>query len=72
MKELIVDYLLTETENEVEVTMNAMNDLVSTASPEVKPLLQAVISAKVRLVRKEINRLIAEADRIIEEENLRE
>jgi hypothetical protein len=65
MKKFIIDFLLAETEEETEITMNEMKVLLDSSSPEIKIILHAIISAKVKLMTKEINRAIAEADNLI-------
>jgi hypothetical protein len=65
MKEFIIDFLLAETEEETEITMKEMKQLMDSSSPETKEILHAIISAKVKLMSKEVNRAIAEADNLI-------
>ena len=65
MKEFIVDFLLAETEQEVKITMKKMNQLMKSSSPEIKEILHGIISAKVKLMTKEIQKAIEEADNLI-------
>ena len=65
MKEFIIDFLLAETEQEAEITMNEMKVLLDFSGPEIKEVLNAIISAKLKLMSKEVNRAIAEADNFI-------
>jgi predicted phage-related endonuclease len=65
MKGFIIDFLLAETEEETEITMKKMKQLMDSSSPEIKEVLNAIISAKLKLMSKEVNRAIAEADNFI-------
>jgi hypothetical protein len=42
-----------------------MKVLLDSSSPEIKEVLNAIISAKLKLMSKEVNRAIAEADNFI-------
>jgi hypothetical protein len=62
---LVSDYLLAQTEQEVEITMNEMKEAMKIATPEEKILLSEVVSAKNKMVIAELKRAIAEADNLI-------
>jgi hypothetical protein len=62
---LVSDYLLAQTEQEVETTMNEMKEVMKIATPEEKILLREVVSAKNKMVMAELEKAIAEADNLI-------
>ena len=62
---LVSDYLLAQTEQEVETTMNEMKEAMRIATPEEKILLSEVVSAKNKMVIAELEKAIAEADNLI-------
>lgn len=62
---LVSDYLLAQTEQEVEITMNEMKEAMKIATPEEKILLSEVVSAKNKMVIAELKKAIAEADNLI-------
>ena len=62
---LVSDYLLAQTEQEVEITMNEMKEAMKIATPEEKILLREVVSAKNKMVIAELKKAIAEADNLI-------
>jgi hypothetical protein len=62
---LVSDYLLAQTEQEVETTMNEMKEAMKIATPEEKILLSEVVSAKNKMVIAELKRAISEADNLI-------
>ena len=62
---LVSDYLLAQTEQEVEITMNEMKEAMKIATPEEKIILSEVVSAKNKMVIAELKKAIAEADNLI-------
>ena len=62
---LISNYLLAQTEQEVETTMNEMREAMKIATPEEKKMLSEIVSAKNKMVMTELEKAIAEADNLI-------
>ncbi len=62
---LVSNYLLAQTEQEVETTMNEMKEAMKMATPEEKILLSEVVSAKNKMMIAELQKAIIEADNLI-------
>ncbi len=62
---LVSDYLLAQTEQEVEKTMKEMKEAMKIATPEEKILLSEIVSAKNKMMIAELEKAIAEADNLI-------
>jgi hypothetical protein len=65
MQTIINNLLLAETDEEIDTAMKAIREAMSKANPEEKVMLKSIISAKVKMMSKEADRLIAEAQNLI-------
>ncbi len=65
MQTIINNLLLAETDEEIDTAIKAIREAMSKANPEEKVMLESIISAKVKMMSKEADRLIAEAQNLI-------
>jgi hypothetical protein len=65
MQTIINNLLLADTDQEIEIAMKAMREEMDKANPEQKVILKSIISAKIEMMSKDAERLIAEADNLI-------
>ena len=65
MQTIINNLLLAETDKEIDAAMKTIREEMSKANPEEKVMLKSIISAKVIMMSKEADRLIAEAQNLI-------
>ena len=65
MQTTINNLLLADTDQEIEIAMKAMREEMDKANPEQKVVLKSIISAKIKMMSKDAERLIAEADNLI-------
>ncbi|MDZ7899839.1 MAG: hypothetical protein U5N85_17670 [Arcicella sp.] len=65
MQIIINNLLLADTDQEIEIAMKAMREEMDKANPEQKVILKSIISAKIKMMSKDAERLIAEANNII-------
>jgi hypothetical protein len=65
MQTTINNLLLADTDQEIEIAMKAMREEMDKANPEQKVVLKSIISAKIKMMSKDVERLIAEADNLI-------
>lgn len=56
---------MADTDQEIEIAMKAMREEMDKANPEQKVILKSIISAKIKMMSKDAERLIAEANNII-------
>jgi uncharacterized membrane protein (DUF106 family) len=65
MQTIINNLLLAETDKEIDSAMKAIREEMDKANPEQKVMLRSIISAKVKMMSKEADRLIAESQSLI-------
>ncbi len=65
MQIIINNLLLAETDKEIEAAMKAIREEMDRANPEQKVMLRSIISAKVKMMSKEADRLIKECDTLL-------
>lgn len=65
MQKIINNLLLAETDKEIEAAMKAIREEMDKANPEQKVLFRSIISAKVKMMSKEADKLIAESQSLI-------
>ena len=62
---IVTNLMLAKTEQEIESTMNAINEAIKIATPEEKKVLNSVILAKTRMMINEIDEAIKECDTLL-------
>lgn len=65
MQTIINNLLLAETDKEIEAAMKAIREEMDKANPEQKVMYRSIISAKIKMMSKQAEKLIAEADNLI-------
>jgi hypothetical protein len=65
MQIIINNLLLAETDKEIDVAMKAIREEMDKANSEQKVMLRSIISAKVKMMSKEADRLIAESQSLL-------
>jgi hypothetical protein len=65
MQTIINNLLLAETDKEIDSAMKAIREEMDKSNPEQKIMLRSVISAKVKMMSKEADRLIAESQSLL-------
>jgi hypothetical protein len=65
MQTIINNLLLAETDKEIDSAMKAIRQEMDKSNPEQKVMLRSVISAKVKMMSKEADRLIAESQSLL-------
>jgi hypothetical protein len=65
MQTIINNLLLAETDKEIDAAMKAIREEMDKANPEQKVMLRSIISAKIKMMSKEADRLITESQSLI-------
>ena len=65
MQTIINDLLLAETDKEIESAMTAIREEMDKANPEQKEMFKSIISAKIKMMSKDADRLITESQSLI-------
>jgi hypothetical protein len=62
---IVTNLMLAKTEQEIESSMNAINDAIKVAAPEEKKVLNNVLLAKTRMMINEIDEALKECDTLL-------
>ena len=62
---IVTNLMLAKTEQEIESSMNAINDAIKVAAPEEKKVLNNVLLAKTRMMINEIDETLKECDTLL-------
>ena len=65
MQTIINNLLLAETDQEIESAMTAIREEMDRANPEQKEMFKSIISAKIKMMSKQADKLIAESQSLI-------
>ncbi len=62
---IVTNLMVAKTEQEIEISVNAINQAIKTATPEEKKVLNSVLLAKTRMMINEIDEAIKECDTLL-------
>lgn len=62
---IVTNLMLAKTEQEIERSMNAINDAIKVAAPEEKKVLNNVLLAKTRMMINEIDEVLKKCDTLL-------
>ena len=65
MQTIINNLLLAETDKDIESAMTAIREEMDKANPEQKAMLRSIISAKIKMMSKQADKLIAESQSLL-------
>ena len=65
MQTIIDNLLLAETDKEIEAAMKSIREEMDKANPEQRVMLRSIISAKIKMMSKQADKLIVESQTLI-------
>jgi uncharacterized membrane protein (DUF106 family) len=65
MQTIIDNLLLAETDKEIEAAMKSIREEMDKANPEQRAMLRSIISAKIKMMSKQADKLIVESQTLI-------